>query len=44
MKEYNINALFDELTVDDLNEEYKDKLLSSANGSFDWILSKTCFR
>ena len=34
VKEYNINALFDRLT-DELDNHYKDKLLSAASGSFD---------
>ena len=34
IKEYNINALFQKLTVD-LNDYYKDKLLSAVSDSFD---------
>ena len=37
IKEYNITALIEKLTVD-LEQHYKDKLLSAANGSFD-----TCY-
>ena len=37
IKEYNINALFQKLTVD-LNDYYKDKLILAASGSFDGIV------
>ena len=39
IKEYNINALFEKLTVG-LNDYYNNKLLSVASGSFDGFYSK----
>ena len=39
IKEYNINALFEKLTIE-LNDYYKNKLLSVASGSFDGFYSK----
>ena len=39
IKEYNINALFEKL-IHELNEYYKNKLLSVASGSFDGFYSK----
>ena len=38
VKEYNVNALFQKLTFE-LNEHYKNKLLSVASGSFDGFYS-----
>ena len=39
VKEYNVNALFDRLTQE-LDQHYKDKLLSASSGSFDSYSSR----